>query len=82
MENCPLFSQIGGSATPDRRHSLVPGKVVPILLSTWHTEAIARDRCGELRGARVTHSSFSLGSMEAELRRAVWISLSGTFSLL
>jgi len=65
------FSQIGDSETPNRRRSLVPGKLVPILFSTSHTEAIARERWGELKGARVTHSSFSFGSIEAEPRRAV-----------
>jgi hypothetical protein len=64
------FSQIKGSETENLRRRLVPGKVVPVLFSASHTSAIALERWGELSGASFTSSSFSLGSMDAELRRA------------
>lgn len=81
-EKFPLFGQIGAWATANRSGRLVPGKVPPVLFSPSHTAAIARDRWGELRGARVTHSSSPVGSMQAQLRRAVWISVRPSCSVL
>jgi hypothetical protein len=63
--------QILDSEAENLMRIFVPGKMVSVLLSGSHTDAIALERWGELNSTRRTCNSFSVGSIEAELRSAV-----------
>jgi uridine kinase len=63
--------QILGSETENLMRKSVPGKMVSVLFSVSQTKAIALERWVELNGESFTCNSFSVCSIEAELRSAV-----------
>lgn len=58
-------------ATAKQRRRLLPGNMVAVLFKSLQSPRRAADRWCELSGANVTRSSSEVGSIAAQLRRAV-----------